>query len=61
MMVIAASVVVLTGQQPSAGGTDAIRAQFASATREAQVNNGTGYWLVSSDGGVFSFGTAQFY
>jgi hypothetical protein len=23
--------------------------------------NGGGYWLVASDGGVFSFGNAQFY
>ena len=27
----------------------------------AQTPNGTGYWLVASDGGVFAFGDARFY
>jgi len=27
----------------------------------AQTPNGTGYWLVASDGGVFSYGDATFF
>lgn len=38
-----------------------LSARLASATRVATTDNGSGYWLVASDGGVFSFGTAQFY
>ncbi len=38
-----------------------LRASLASATRVAQQGNGSGYWLVASDGGVFTYGTAQFY
>jgi hypothetical protein len=38
-----------------------LRASLASATRVAEQGNGSGYWLVSSDGGVFTYGTAQFY
>jgi hypothetical protein len=38
-----------------------IRASLASATRVAEQGSGSGYWLVASDGGVFTYGTAQFY
>ena len=38
-----------------------LRASLASATRVAEQGNGSGYWLVASDGGVFTFGTAAFY
>jgi hypothetical protein len=38
-----------------------LRASLASATRVAEQGNGSGYWLVASDGGVFTYGTAQFY
>ena len=38
-----------------------LSAQLASATRAAGVTDGSGYWLVASDGGVFAFGSARFY
>jgi len=38
-----------------------LRASLTSATRVVEQGNGSGYWLVSSDGGVFTYGTAQFY
>jgi hypothetical protein len=38
-----------------------LRSSLASATRVAEQGSGNGYWLVASDGGVFTFGTAQFY
>ena len=34
---------------------------FAIANNSASTPDGKGYWLVASDGGVFSFGDAQFY
>ena len=42
-LVAAASVVALGAGQPTSGAPTTLRAQFASATREAQVNNGTGW------------------
>ncbi len=61
VLLIVGAVVVL-GQQPTGSGAVAtLSARFASATRVAQIDNGSGYWLVGSDGGVFAFGTAQFY
>jgi hypothetical protein len=33
----------------------------SSATTSAQTSSGHGYWLVGSDGGIFTFGSAQFY
>ncbi len=60
-LLIAGTAVVLGEQQSSSTGSASVSARFASATSEAQVNNGSGYWLVSADGGVFAFGTAQFH
>lgn len=38
-----------------------LSARLTSATRVAQASDGTGYWLVTADGGVYTYGTAQFY
>jgi BclA-like protein len=48
---------VSSSPRPVAG----LRATLASATRVAEQGNGSGYWLVASDGGVFTYGTAQYY
>jgi Peptidase A4 family len=34
---------------------------LGSAPASAQTTSGHGYWLVGSDGGIFTFGSAQFY
>jgi hypothetical protein len=34
---------------------------LASASHKVQAGTGTGYWVASADGGVFTFGTAKFY
>ncbi len=60
-LLIVGSAVVFGVDSSVPGGTATLTARLASATRVAQVGNGSGYWLVSSDGGVFTFGTAQFY
>ena len=53
---------VISAQSSTAPSrTVELSARLASATRVATTDNGSGYWLVASDGGVFSFGTAQFY
>lgn len=38
-----------------------LSARLAAATRVAQQDNGSGYWLVSSDGNVTAFGSAHLY
>ena len=38
-----------------------LRARLASATTVAVQSNGSGYWLVAADGGVFTFGSAHYY
>lgn len=53
--------VVSDGGSTSPRPITGLRASLASATRVAEQGNGSGYWLVASDGGVFTFGTAQFY
>lgn len=50
--VLALGTVGLTALTSGASGAAGLRAQTA---------NGSGYWLAGSDGGVFAFGTAQFY
>ena len=47
-----------TSEPSLANLSDAI---FAVALNPASTPDGKGYWLVASDGGVFSFGDAQFY
>jgi predicted RNA-binding protein with TRAM domain len=41
--------------------TNAVGTGPASAPSAGVVPHGAGYWLVASDGGIFSFGDAQFY
>jgi hypothetical protein len=60
-LLIVGSVMVLGNNSPVSGGAATLSARLASATRVAEVTGGSGYWLVASDGGVFAFGTAQFY
>lgn len=60
-LMIMGSAVAVGENAPGFSGTATLTARLASATRVAQLGNGSGYWLVSSDGGVFTFGTAQFY
>jgi len=50
---------VTASTQPSL--SDLSDAVFAVAKDSASTPDGKGYWLVASDGGVFSFGDAQFY
>ena len=38
-----------------------IAPQWAASIGGAIERNGTGYWLVGSDGGIFTFGSAHFY
>jgi hypothetical protein len=61
VVLIIGTAVVIGGKSPTSGGPVTLTARLASATRVAQVSTGTGYWLVAADGGVFTFGTAQFY
>src|SRR5580700_1050394 len=53
--------VVGTGGSPSPRPLAGLHAGLAAATRVAVQGDGSGYWLVASDGGVFTYGTAQFY
>ncbi len=51
--------VVTSSTEPSISElSDAV---FAIGRGQASTTGGKGYWLVASDGGVFSFGDAQFY
>jgi hypothetical protein len=61
VVLIIGAAVVIGERSPISGGPVTLTARLASATRVAQVTDGGGYWLVASDGGVFTFGTAQFY
>jgi hypothetical protein len=54
-------VVAGTMGSPSPRPLAGLHASLAAATRVAVQDNGSGYWLVASDGGVFTYGTAQFY
>jgi hypothetical protein len=60
-VLIIGTAVAIGESAPTSQGPVTLTARLASATRVAQVSNGTGYWLVASDGGVFTFGSAQFY
>jgi hypothetical protein len=65
MAVVAALIIgsiTMVGENSGTSGEAAtLTARLDSATRVAQVAGGGGYWLVASDGGVFTFGSAQFY
>jgi hypothetical protein len=51
-----------SGSSNFAGSTSTIILQVGSpTTTSAQTSSGHGYWLVGSDGGIFSFGSAPFY
>jgi hypothetical protein len=51
-----------SGDSNFAGSTATTSLQVgSSAPASAQATSGHGYWLVGSDGGIFSFGSAQFY
>jgi hypothetical protein len=43
------------------GAGRVLSARLSSATSVAQVSGGTGYWLVTAGGGVYTYGTAHFY
>jgi len=60
-LLVIGAVMVLGNNSPVSGGPVTLSARLDSATRVAEVAGGSGYWLVASDGGVFAFGTAQFY
>jgi len=42
-------------------GANAVSNAQAPIVGMASAPNGTGYWMVASDGGIFSYGTAKFY
>jgi hypothetical protein len=51
-----------SGDSNFVGSTATTNLQVGSpATTSAQTSSGHGYWLVGSDGGIFTFGSAQFY
>jgi hypothetical protein len=51
-----------SGDSSFAGSAATTILQVGSpATTSAQTSSGHGYWLVGSDGGIFTFGSAQFY
>jgi hypothetical protein len=51
-----------SGDSTFAGSTATTNLQVGSpATTSAQTSPGHGYWLVGSDGGIFTFGSAQFF
>jgi hypothetical protein len=60
-LLVIGAVMVLGNNSPVSGGALTLSARLDSATRVAEVAGGSGYWLAASDGGVFAFGTAQFY
>jgi hypothetical protein len=67
---IAASVVAIVGSLSSVGGATVVAASSTSVNTVtpyrasvvmAAVPDGKGYWMAGIDGGVFSFGDAQYY
>ena len=60
-----------TGWWPPTGASSATGAAFSGSTGKIRLNrpvvgmaatpDGHGYWLVASDGGIFTFGDAAFY
>jgi hypothetical protein len=44
-----------------ASTTASLRTETAATTGSSDCQSASGYWMVSSDGGIFSFGGAQFY
>src|SRR4051794_27678408 len=42
-------------------GASGLASPSGASELTANVANGTGYWLAGADGGVFAFGSAQFY
>jgi hypothetical protein len=51
-----------SGDSTFAGSTATANLQVGSpTTTSAQTSSGHGYWLVGSDGGIFTFGSAQYY
>jgi len=51
-----------SGDSNFAGSSSTTNLQVdASGPTSAQTTSGHGYWLVGSDGGIFTFGSAQFY
>ncbi|MGO9028560.1 MAG: hypothetical protein ACLQOZ_08020 [Acidimicrobiales bacterium] len=61
LLVVVVGALAVTDHGSSTSGAAGFSARLASATRVAEEGGGSGYWLVASDGGVFTFGTAQFY
>ena len=59
-LAIVGAVFAVNQARPS-GHTTTLSTRLASATRVAEIHNGSGYWLVGSDGGVFTYGDAKFY
>lgn len=52
---------VVAAQTDGVPAASALSARLSSAPRVAQVAGGDGYWLVGSDGSVYTFGNAHFY
>ena len=62
VVVLALATIGVSGARPPASGAGRLlSARLSSATREAEVGGGTGYWLVTAVGGVYTYGTAKFY
>lgn len=60
-LLIIGSIMMVGDNSRSSGDSATLTARLDSATRVAQVEGGSGYWLAAADGGVFAFGTARFY
>ncbi len=52
---------IVAAQTDMVPAASALSARLSSASRVAQVAGGDGYWLVASDGSVYTFGNAHFY
>ena len=61
IVALVAITVAVTGSKARPPQTARLSATLASAQQVASTTSGHGYWLVASDGGVFTFGNAGFF
>ncbi len=61
IVAVVAITVAVTGSIAKPSQAVRLSARLAAAQQVASTANGRGYWLVASDGGVFTFGNAGFF
>ena len=59
VVLLVLGMVAVSAASSSPGVT--LSTRLAAATRVAVQADGSGYWLVAADGGVFNFGSAKYY